>query len=136
MKRIVLLVAVLGLLTTSCTMKNYSMKQPNNYIEFTKNDFTFSNLKTAEATSTRILGIDFERLFNTQDGVVEGAFSLPIVGNLSKGTVNSYALYQLMKENEGFDIIIYPQYEKQTTGIPFLYSTTTVKVKAKLGKIK
>ncbi len=136
MKKIVLLVAVLGLLTTSCTMKNYSMKQPKNYIEFSKSDFNFSQTKSAEASSTRIFGIDFERLFNSEEGLIEGSFSLPVVGNLQKGNVNNYALYKLMKDNEGYDIIIYPQYEKTTTGIPFLFSTTTVKVKAKLGKIK
>ncbi|MFW6328446.1 MAG: hypothetical protein ACOC2F_09065 [Bacteroidota bacterium] len=136
------------------------MKTPNYHIEFYKADFEYSPQVTAEANSVRILCIDWQRLFKWKSGQIEsdrfkeqgqnlavsgnfiadgviGAFSavVPVLGDYGKGKVSSYALYSLMQENPGYDVVIYPQYEAKKFIIPFIYSKRTVKVTARLGKI-
>ena len=53
----------LALILSSCSVSNHSMKTPNYHIEFYKSDFEYSRQVTAEATSVRVLGIDWTRLF-------------------------------------------------------------------------
>ena len=62
--------------------------------------------------------------------------TIPVIGNYGKGKVSSYALYNLMQENPGYDIVIYPQYEVKRFIIPVFYAKRTAKVTARLGKIK
>ncbi|MFO8022640.1 MAG: hypothetical protein R6U65_09265 [Perlabentimonas sp.] len=156
----ILILALAGLLS-SCSISNHSMKNPNYHIEFYKADFDYSKQVEAEATSVRILGVDWERLFKWESGQAEyenqnnqkqnisisgnviadpiiGTISavVPVLGDIGKGKVSSYALYKLMQENPGYDVVIYPQYETKKFIIPIFYSKRTVKVKARLGKIK
>ncbi len=148
---------------TSCSISNIAMKQPDNHIEFYKNDFDYSAQVTGEATSVKILMVDWTRLFNVkkgdvtgensgnpteittinvatqfvEDGIV-GAFNaiIPVIGDFGKEKVNQYALYEMMKKNPGYDIVLYPQYESKKFVIPILYSKTTVRATARLAKIK
>lgn len=149
------------ILLTSCSVSNHSMKSPNYHIEFYKSDFEYSKQVTAEATSVRILCIDWKRLFKWNSGeisyegtkqvrqtisvsgnvysdpIIWGVNALiPVLGEYGKGKVSNYALYQLMNNNPGYDIVIYPQYESKKFIIPIFYSKRTVKVTARLGKIK
>jgi hypothetical protein len=139
------------------------MKQPNNHIEFRKGDFDYSPQVTGEATSVKILMIDWARLFNVKTGDVTGenaveqtelttinmigqfaeenfvgAFNaiIPVIGEFGKEKVNQYALYEMMKKNPCYDVVLYPQYETKKFVIPLFYSKTTVKATARLGKIK
>jgi len=157
---IFMIIGLIGLLS-SCSISNHSMKYPNYHIEFYKTDFEYSEQVKAEATSTLILGIDWKRLFNRKlgeissdrfndrgqnisisgnilvDPVVGGLSTIiPVLGNYGKGKVSSYALYNLMQENPGYDIVIYPQYETKRFIVPIFYSKRTVKVTARLGRIK
>jgi hypothetical protein len=147
MKKLSFLILVgFTIMLTSCTTMHHSMKEPNARVEFKKDDFSYSNQVTAEATSTKIIGIDFERLFTKKTGNVEsgslniGIASIPVVGNFIADKTANYALYELMKNNPGYDVVFYPQYETKTVkpllGIGFLTTITTVKVTAKLAKIK
>jgi hypothetical protein len=131
---------------SSCTTLNHSMREPYTRINLNKSDFTLSDQLTAEATSTKILGIDFERLFTKKTGVVEGGgaaaisiASIPVVGNLVADKTANYSLYNLMNSNPGYDVVFYPQYEtkvfKPILGIGFLTKITTVKTTARLGKL-
>lgn len=61
---------------------------------------------------------------------------IPAPGNDGQGRASTYALYTLMKENPGYDIVIYPQYEMQSFIVQIFYSKRTVTVMARLGKIK
>jgi hypothetical protein len=65
--------------------------------------------------------------------------SLPVVGNVLGDKTSNYALYELMNNNPGYDVIFYPQYEvkvvKPIIGIGFLTKITTVKTTARLGKL-
>ena len=56
------------LILTSCSMTSKTMKEPFSKIELERDDFTLSGQKTAKATSVRIVGIDFARLFNQRVG--------------------------------------------------------------------
>lgn len=160
-------IILLTIILSSCSVSNHSMKTPNYHIEFYKSDFEYSRQVTAEATSVRVLGIDWNRLFKWETGeiiseqhssqssdvVISGNFMIdpveesfstitaisaiiPVLGDQGKGKVSSYALYNLMKENPGYDVVIYPQFESKKFIVPVFYSKRVVQVTARLGKIK
>jgi hypothetical protein len=130
---------------TSCTSINKTMREPNVRVDLTKNDFTLSDQLSAEASSIKIIGIDFARLFTQKTGNVEGGAaginlaSLPVIGNVMSDKTSNYALYELMNNNPGYDVVFYPQYEtkifKPILGIGVLTKITTVKTTARLGKL-
>jgi len=133
------------ILLSSCSTMNHSMREPNTRVDLNKSDFSLSDQLSAEATSTKILGIDFSRLFTKKTGSIEGgaiAISLamiPVIGNIVMYKTVNYALYNLMNENPGYDVVFYPQYEtkvvKPILGIGFLTKITKVKATARLGKL-
>lgn len=133
------------ILFSSCTTINRTMREPNVRVDLTKSDFTLSEQVSAEAQSVKIIGIDFARLFTQKTGnVVSGSVaitlaSLPVVGNVLSDKTSNYALYELMNNNPGYDVVFYPQYEvkvvKPIIGIGFLTKITTVKTTARLGKL-
>ncbi len=119
------------------------MRELNTRVEFVKNDFNFSDQVTAEAKTTKILGIDWARLFKKKVGDTNGnanVVSIPVVGNLLVDRTSEYALYNLMENNPGYDVVFYPQYEKKVVkpflGLGFIVKTSTVKATARLGKLK
>lgn len=140
MKKIIVIsaIAVFAISLMSCSTSTRSIKEANNLIEFQKEDFEFSGQVTGEATQVKIIGIDFARLFNKKYGEISTptGISIPIVGNYVNGFVNLYALYNILQDNPGYDVILYPTYESKKTGIPIFYTETKVKVTARLGKIK
>ncbi|HET8860828.1 hypothetical protein [Marivirga sp.] len=155
MKKLSTSLLALFILSVGCTSINKTMKQPNTLVRFEKQDFEFSEQLTADATTTRILNIDFERLLNKEGATIENEISqggpldqaayklissLPVYGTLLNDPTASYALYNLMKANEGYDVIFYPQYEvkvkRPILGLGFILKITDVKVNAKLAKIK
>jgi hypothetical protein len=139
-----MLVAVIAAFS-SCSTLNHSMREPNTRVELNKSDFSLSNQVSAEAKSTKIIGIDFERLFTKMTGTVEGGAasisraSIPVVGNFVSDMTANYSLYELMVNNPGYDVVFYPQYETKVVkpffGIGFLTRFTTVKTTARLGKL-
>jgi len=160
MNRYLFFLALL-IIIQGCSVSSRSMKTPNYHIEFYKNDFEYSQQVSAEATSVRILGIDWQRFLNWETGSISsdrfrdesqnlmvsgnivadpvvGVVSaiIPVVGDYGKGKVSAYALHRLMLENPGYDVVIYPQYETQRFFVPFIYSKRKVTVTARLGKIK
>jgi hypothetical protein len=148
MRKTVLLFALLStLLITSCTSVHKTMREPNVRVELERDDFELSQQVSAEATSVRVLGIDWKRLLNVERGSVEGwAFSavnlgyIPIIGTGITEPTSFYALHEMMKNNPGYDVVFYPQYEaivkRPVIGLGFIYKKTTVKATARLGKMK
>ncbi len=145
-------IALIATALTSCTAINKSMREPNSRIEFYADDFEFSEIMKASATSTKIIGIDFSRLFTAETGTVAndnnavGAAittiiapgNIPVIGNYVGDRTANYALYNLMQDNPGYDVVFYPSYRttvEAPIGIP-LYTITTVEVSARLAKIK
>jgi len=66
--------------------------------------------------------------------------NIPVVGTMLLDRTANYALYELMLNNPGYDVIFYPQYETKIVrpilGIGFFTKITTVKATARLGKLK
>ena len=138
--RLLLACAVAMLLMASCNTYTHSMKTPNSYVEYHAADFELSGPVTGEATIVKVLGIDWQHLFGTKEIGETGAIgtSVPVIGNLVSAGAN-YALFNLMKKNPGYDVVIYPQVETYRHAPVLgtdLYSKTTYKVTARLGKLK
>ena len=140
------MLGVLVATLSSCTTLSHTMREPNTRVELNKSDFTLSDQKTAEASSTKIIGIDWSRFFLSKEGAIEkdGAesislASIPVVGNFIVDRTVNYSLYELMNNNPGYDVVFYPQYETKVfrpiLGIGFLTKKTTVKTTARLGKL-
>ena len=132
-------------LFTGCTSTNRMMREPNMLVEMDMDDFILSEQYTATATSTKIIGIDWQRLFNSRTGSVQGGSSvinfasIPVVGNLIIDQTTNYALFELMTEHPGYDVVYYPQVEKthfRPVGIGLIYKETEVTVTARLAKLK
>ena len=138
--RLVLVCAIAVLFFGSCHTYTHSMKGPNANVEYHAEDFTLSEQVTGEATVVRVIGIDWQHLFGTKEIGTTAHFgtSVPYIGAILPNGAN-YALYNLMKKNPGYDIVIYPQVEAHRHA-PVLgtdiYSKTTYKVTARLGKLK
>jgi len=142
--KMVMFVAVI-VAFSSCTTLNHSMREPNTRVNLNKSDFSLSEQVSAEATCTKIIGIDFKRLFTKETGTLEGGAlsvslaSIPVIGTIVADRTANYALYNLMNANPGYDVVFYPQYEtkviKPILGIGFLTTITKVKTTARLGKL-
>jgi hypothetical protein len=133
---------------TACTTTHRSMREPNVRVDLTKSDFSLSDQVTGEASSTRILTIDFSRLFNKTTGAINNPAAvqslpinlamIPVIGSALVDPTANYALYEMMKANPGYDVVFYPQYETKVVrpiGIGLILKTTTVKATARLGKL-
>ena len=139
------LIGAVGTMMYSCTSVGSGISKNNYIYEFGRNDIEVSDRKSAEASSTRIFGIDFARLFKKERGnfssdgyagVTDG-FAVPIVGSLiDPTTVQNYALFNLINAEPDYDFVMYPRFEQKTSGIPFIFTTTNAKVSARLGKFK
>lgn len=135
--RLIGFLGVIVLIAPGCTISSHSMKTPSNYIQFSKSDFEYSAQVSGEATEVKIIGIDWARIFDRKDGEIEGSsyVNIPIIGGIIGKRVNNYALYNMIKDNPGYDIVLYPQFETQVEK-KILMKTTKVKVTARLGKLK
>ena len=139
-------IVVTAIFFSSCTTFNKSIREPNSRVDFKKEDFELSAQVSGEATTTKILNIDWARLFNKNTGSVDAPVngislaSLPVIGNILCDKTSNYALYEMMTNNQGYDVIFYPQYEikveKPFLGIGFFKKVITVKTTARLGKLK
>ena len=107
-------------------------------VELKASDFELSEQVTGEAIVTRVFGIDWERLFNEEEGISSGVVNviIPVIGGFVIDKGANYALYDLMKKNPGYDVVVYPQIESHSNYfIPF-FSETTYKVTTRLGKLR
>jgi hypothetical protein len=149
MKKILLTVTVVAsLFMTSCTVNSRMMREPNTRLNLVKADFTISEQFSADAEQTKILGIDFARIFKKEFGYTErdgGAGniinSLPIIGGVlstraNAAAVQNYAMFNIMQDHKGYDVVFYPQFETSSFNFLGLYRKTTVKVTARLAKLK
>lgn len=142
----ILLVVTALLFVTSCTSTNKLMREPNTYVEMNRDDFILSEQFTATASSTRILGVDWSRLFNSRTATVQAGnmpaisfASVPVIGQVVVDQTANIALFTMMTENPGYDVVYYPQIEStdfRPVGIGLIYKETTVTVTARLAKLK
>ncbi len=131
------LVLILALLA-GCSTSTMTRKGISPVVELNKDDFEISNQVTGEATVEKILMIDWARLFNKKYGTVEVPTQaiFTIIGSQATFYPQLYAIYNILQENPGYDVVIYPQYETKKYGFPPFYSVTKVKVTTRLGKLK
>ena len=144
-KKIVFAAIAATFMLSSCTSLKTSMKEPNVHFELYADNVNLSDQVEAEATSTKIFNVDWSRLFEKKTGAIEGSSellslaSVPVIGNYVTSTTANLALYELMSQNSGYDVVFYPQYSTKVSrpiGIGFIYKIETVKVKSRLGKLK
>ena len=135
-----LICGIVALFMSSCHTHRHSMREPNATVEYHAEDFILSDQVVGEATIVRVIGVDWQHLFGTKEIANTPDFGtvIPVIGLKVEDGAN-YALYQLMKKNPGYDVVIYPQVEAYRHA-PVLgtdiYSKTTYKVTARLGKLK
>lgn len=135
--------AALALLAVVSSCKTYTktMREPNARLEFEKDDFIFSDQVGAKAREVIVLGIDWNRLFRKENGDVRPTrVNVPIIGsNIYNSKAASYALYNMMADHPGYDVVFYPQYSAKVSrpviGIGFIVRITDIDVKARLAKI-
>ena len=132
MKKIILLFTI-ALFFSSCSTLTSSIKNPTNYIEFNKNDFDYT--KQVSSTSK----VDFLFGFSLANTRKKGKFSKGSsaligfgIGKLSKA--ENLAIYNLLKDNPGYDVVLYPKFDTKSSG--FIFTTSEVKVTARLAKLK
>jgi hypothetical protein len=147
MKSKFVLFALLGMLImSSCSSVHRTLREPNIRVELDRNDFELSSQVTATSTQTKILGIDWKRLRHKETGSVDKGLgvislaSIPVIGDYIPSNPSEFALSELMKSNPGYDVVFYPQFEiaekRPILGIGMFKQVITVKVTARLGKIK
>lgn len=137
-----LLVATLAALSfTSCKNSYKAMREPYSRVEFEKDDFILSDQVGGSAKQSKVLGIDWNRFSKKQTGHVTPSFAkVPVIGTgFISNPTGSYALYNMMMSNPGYDVVFYPKYTysvyKPVLGIGFIYKRTEVQVTARLGKL-
>jgi len=138
--------ALFALLMTSCSSINQTMREPTSAVKFGRNDFVLSQQVTGEARTVKVLCIDWARLFSKKTGNITDkssgitAANIPVIGSLSSDGTQNYALYNLMTQNPGYDVVFYPQYWtkvlRPVLGLGFILNITTVNATARLGKLK
>jgi hypothetical protein len=74
MKRLVFygIVMLLMPLFFSCTSTRNSMQEGNYALQFKCNDFEFSDVVTGTAKETKVMGVDWKRLFRRNEAVIKG----------------------------------------------------------------
>lgn len=145
---------IIAAVMTGCSTSHRTISQPDTYLQLKRSDFEISELKTASATTKQILCIDWSRIFNktkangnnmmTNDiELWSFYYSYPVIGPIAYDYLidktTDYAFYELMKSNPGYDVIMYPQVEreiKRPIGIGWIYREINVTVSGRLAKIK
>lgn len=143
--KLVLLSVIVIIFFSSCTAVHKTMKEPNVRLDLTKSDFELSEQVTGEAKIIRVLGIDWARLFRKTTADVQpvtpvsrliNLASIPVIGNIITDNTSGYALYELMKDNPGYDVVLFPQFSIDQTRYLFFVKIVNVKATARLGKLK
>ncbi|RAR72555.1 hypothetical protein [Flavobacterium aciduliphilum] len=131
MKRVILILFS-AFLVTSCSVSSSSIKEPNNLVEFNKNDFEFTDQISATTKINFLFG------FPLSDTKKIGRFSknsIQIIGFRTKlDKAEDVAIYKLLKEHPGYDVVFYPKFETKSSG--FIFTNAEVTVTARLAKLK
>ena len=133
MKNYILLFAITRtMLLFGCITTKNQLREANTLIEFKKSDFTISDQLTGDAKQIKVIGIDWARIFKKE----KGALFINIIGkDVQMNKVKRYALYNLFKQNPGYDVVFYPVFDYRRVNVLGVYIKTEVKATAKLGKL-
>jgi hypothetical protein len=145
MKNSIVILAFLMLLFSSCSVSR-TMRDSNARLNLSPSDLEISEQYSAEVKVVKFLGIDFQRLFKKDVGVIGDVnsastskaislASLPIIGSYVQDYSQSYALSKLYQEHPDFDCIVFPKFTTKRKNY-ILFTTAITKVESRLGKIK
>ena len=123
------------LMLSSCTVQQRTIADSNSRVNFEAKDWTITPAYGGQAHVTRIIGIDWSRLFNQRAGG-SSSISMPVVGFLAPTLeADKYAMFDLLQRHAGFDALFYPQFKRKRFNFLGIYSRTTSEVTARLGKL-
>jgi hypothetical protein len=133
------LVIIVVMTLSSCSSLSRSMREPLVRFDLNANDMELSDPVTGTATSVRILGIDWERLFSNSYAST-GVYVIGDIMNSAFSVVpgsKEFAIYDMIEKNPGWDFVVYPQYHTDTYHVlGLLYSRSTTTVTARMGRLK
>ena len=134
---ILVVVAVMAMLMGSCMSTRMTVSRSVPEIQLKPENLDITQQMEATAVTVRVFGIDWERLFSSRSAAIRGSVytPVPIVDK-----TDQYAVYSLLKQNEGYDMVLYPQFttvvRKPFLGLGAIYKVTEVKVTARMAKLK
>lgn len=165
MKKQLLLSTAFLLFLSSCNVSRNSMREANYQLWLHHEDLAYSSQLTGKAEQTKVLFLDFERLLgkkkweygnfgdlpsdpfgsnvnvnasgsviNNADAVI-GAVINGVIGVSSVSRVEQMAMYDLMRQNPGYDMVMFPQFTSRRKWF-IVGSKTEVVCKAKLATLK
>ena len=143
LSKITLFIAIVATVTlSSCRSSQIGMVNTDTQLQLRTFDLEMTNNRTATATVTRVLGIDFQRLFNVEKANFSrngyaSVYQVPVMGAEIVTPDQAYALRALVDENNGteYDMVLYPRFSRKTTSF-IVFTTTETTVTAKLAKLK
>lgn len=122
---------------TSCVTTHSTLLSSTPTVELKPEHLDITQPKEASAVTTRIFGVDWERLTAKRLGFMRGNVisSIPRIDRTEE-----YAIYSLLKQNEGYDMVMYPKFDKvvrkPVLGLGGICTITEVKVTARMAKLK
>ena len=139
MKKISIILSVLAMtiLMGSCMSTQLTLSGSIPEIHLKPEHLEITQPLEATAVTVRVFGIDWERLFNSRSAAIRASVytPMPLVDK-----TDMYAIYSLLKQNEGYDMVLYPQFNtvvrKPFLGLGSIYKVTEVKVTARMAKLK
>lgn len=136
-KSVILIACAVIMLCASCVSTKKTMPSAMPEIKVELKDLEISERMEAKATTVKVFGIDWSRLFSDETGAIRGSLY-----GLTPGVdkTDLYALYALMRQNEDYDIVMYPQFNevvsKPFLGLGAIVTITDVKVSARMAKLR
>ena len=134
---IFVVIAVMAILMSGCMSTQMTVSRSIPEIQLKPEHLDITQQLEATAVTVRVFGIDWERLFSSRSAAIRGSVytPMPIVDK-----TDEYAIYSLLKQNEGYDMVLYPQFtrvvRKPFLGLGAIYQVTEVKVIARMAKLK
>ena len=129
--------SAIALFCTGCMSTRLDITGANPVIQLEPKDLEISEPMEANAVTVKVFGIDWQRLFSTQAAEVRGSVYSSM---LPVSRTENFAVYNLLKKNTGYDVVLYPQFTKVVRkpflGMGAIYQVTEVKVTARMGKLK
>jgi hypothetical protein len=130
----VLIAALALFLLAGCISANKSMREATTKVNMQKSDFQITDKQvTGYAKQIKVLGIDWARLFKKE----KGSIYIQIIGHNERlNKVERYALFDLLKQFPGYDVMFYPTFDYRKVNVLWIYQKTEVTAGARLGKLK
>lgn len=130
-KTMFLAIIMIAMFATSCSSTYRAIKEPPVKFELYSSDYVLSEPVTGEASVNIFLGVDWKRLFSSKSATVSDG---NVVTLIPITTSESYAIYDLLEKNPGWDFVMYPQIVTKSSGLYPLYSHKKIQVTARLGR--